>query len=103
MKDRVVGYGHNRGNWVGKPILPKEIFVEWGTNHPTYLKLYKRWVMSGFDRKLAPSVNRIDSNKGYTLDNIEWMTNSQNCSLAGSVKSYRSKKMIYDILGVKNV
>lgn len=101
MKSRVDGKsGHNRGNWAGKAILPKDVFVSWARNHPIFLSLYKRWVMSGFDRKLAPSVNRMRSAKGYTLDNMEWMTNSQNSGLAGSVRKLKQRNEIYNLLGV---
>jgi len=104
MKRRVEGKNsHNRGNWKGKPLLPRDIFMTWAKNHPDFLSLYKRYIMNKFDRKLAPSINRIDSNKGYTLDNIEWMTSSQNSGLAGTVKKMnnREKKVIYQVLGVK--
>jgi hypothetical protein len=103
MKARVEGKSaHNRGHWKGKPILPRDVFMQWAKNHPDFLSLYKRYVMHNFDIKLAPSVNRIDSNKGYTLDNMEWITNSQNCSLAGTVRKMNNKerKVIYQVLGV---
>ena len=59
--------------------------------------------MSDFDIKLAPSVNRMDSNKGYVLGNIEWLTQSQNSALAGTVRKMKNqeKKEIYKLLGVK--
>lgn len=105
MKRRVEGrHVHNRGNWKGKPILPRDVFVQWAKNHPDFLSLYKRYVMNDFDRKLAPSINRIDSNKGYTLDNMEWLTSSQNSGLASSVRKMnsRAKKVVYKLLGVSN-
>ena len=102
MKGRVNGTGgsHNRGNWKGKPILPRDVFYTWARNNPEFLRLYKRWFSSDFDRKLTPSVNRMNSSKGYTLDNMEWMTNSQNSGLAGAVRAMKQKKAIYDLLGV---
>jgi hypothetical protein len=101
MKQRVEGRGaHNRGNWKGKPILPKEVFKTWARNHSIFLGLYKQWTMSNFDIKLAPSVNRINSSKGYTLDNMEWMTNSQNSGLSSTVRKMKQRKEIYNLLGV---
>lgn len=103
MRCRVNGIGgHNRGDWKGKAILPKDVFMTWARNHPDFLNLYKRYVMNNFDRKLAPSINRIDSNRGYTLDNMEWLTNSQNSGLSGSVHKMNSKqkKAVYSLLGV---
>lgn len=106
MKKRVEGRVSNKKYahyWLGKPILPKEVFIEWSKNHPDFLRLFKRWTMAGHDQKLSPSVNRIDSNKGYTLDNIEWVTVSQNSSLAGAVRSFNKRKAVYALLGEKNV
>jgi hypothetical protein len=89
--------------YVGKTILPREVFKEWSMNHPHFLSLYKRWVLSGYDRKLAPSVNRMDSKRGYTLDNIEWVTFSQNASLAGTVRSFNGREAVYKLLGGHDV
>ncbi len=101
--------GKNKGSnaertrhlYLGLPILPRDVFINWGKNHPDFLSIYKRWVTSNFDRKLTPSVNRMNSSKGYTLDNMEWMTNSQNCGLSAGVRSMKQKKAIYELLGVK--
>ena len=101
MKSRVNGGSTKRPDlYKGKAVLPKEVFFIWARNHSDFLSLYKRWFISDFDRKLTPTVNRMNPVKGYTLDNIEWLTNSQNCGLAGGVKSAKQKKAIYELLGV---
>ena len=102
MKRRVNGQATKRPDlYTGLPILPREVFIEWSKNHPDFLKLYKRWLSSEFDRKLTPTVNRMNSSKGYLLNNIEWMTNSQNCGLSNEVRSAKQKKAIYELLGIK--
>jgi hypothetical protein len=104
MSERTKGNRTKRPDlYKNLPILPKDVFYNWAKNHPEFLKLYKRWFTSGFDRKLTPTINRMNSSKGYTLDNIEWMTNSQNCGLSAGVRDMKKKKAIYDLLGVKNV
>lgn len=101
MRQRVNGLGTRRPDlYAGKPIMPKDVFMSWAKNHPDFLSLYKRWVSSEFDRKLTPSVNRMNSARGYVLGNVEWLTNSQNCGLAGTVKKMKAKKEIYRLLGV---
>ena len=101
MNQRVQGRGTKRPDlYLGLPILPKDVFISWAKNHPDFLTLYKRWFSSGFDRKLTPSVNRMNSNKGYTLDNIQWLTNSQNCGLSGEVVKMKNKKIIYELIGI---
>lgn len=101
MNQRVRGTSTKRPDlYLGLPILPRDVFVNWAKNHPDFLKLYKRWLTNDFDRKLTPSVNRMNSSRGYVLGNIEWMTNSQNCGLSGGVREMKRKKAIYELLGV---
>lgn len=40
------------------------------------------WVASGYKQKLAPSVDRLDPNKGYSLGNIRLVTWAENNSKA---------------------
>lgn len=101
MNSRTRGKNTRRPDlYLGLPILPKDVFINWAKNHPEFLKLYKRWFSNNFDRRLTPTVNRMNPSKGYTLDNIEWMTNSQNCGLSSVVQSMKKKKAIYDLLGM---
>jgi hypothetical protein len=103
MRRRVQGRASkNPHYWAGKPIMSRETFFEWSKNHPDFLRLFKRWVLTKHDRKLVPSINRIDSAKGYTLDNVEWITFSQNASLAGEVRSFNKRRAVYDLLGERN-
>jgi len=104
MKKRVEGRNSSHPKyWAGKQILPQDAFLSWSKNHPDFLKLFKRWKMSGGDRKLSPSVNRMDSQKGYTLDNMEWITHSQNSSLAGMSRSFNHRRAVYELLGGHDV
>lgn len=86
--------------YIGKPIMPRDVFTSWAKNHPDFLALYKRWASYDFDRKLTPTINRINASRGYTLGNIEWMTHSQNSGLSGAVKKMKARKEIYNLLGV---
>lgn len=43
-----------------------------------FVRLYGKWVKSGYDRMLAPSFDRIDNNRPYTRDNIQIMTWGEN-------------------------
>lgn len=72
----------------GKELLPREDFYTWAKDHKDFWKLYKRWVRSDYDRKLTPTVNRIDASKGYLLNNMEWLTHSENSRL-GSISKRR--------------
>jgi hypothetical protein len=101
MKDRTRGKScANPKYWVGKSIITKDAFTNWARNHTVFLALYKQWFASDFDTKLTPTVNRMSSQRGYTFDNMEWVTMSQNSSLAGSQRKINNRKMVYDLLGV---
>lgn len=101
MKSRVKGKSTKRPDlYKNLSIVPKDVFFNWAKNHPEFLKLYKRWFTSGFDRRFTPTVNRMNSSKGYTLDNMEWLTNSQNCGLSNGVRDMKKKKAIYGLLGI---
>ncbi len=75
--------------YLGLPILPREQFLDWACKNETFHSLYAGWVDSGHDLRFTPSVDRIDSNKGYLIDNIRWLTLSENCSLG---RKERGKK-----------
>ena len=74
----------------GKALLPKEQFYNWALNSHEFFELFSKYKDSGFDRKLCPSVDRIDSNRGYELNNMEWVTHSEN-SRRGSISKKKIK------------
>lgn len=57
-----------------KPEYDLNNFRLWLFNQPNFNKLYNNWVKSKYDTKLRPSVDRIDSTKGYYFSNIQLMT-----------------------------
>ena len=61
-----------------KPKYTKETLLSLYLNDPTYTKLYDSWVSAGYPKNLTPSIDRIDSNKPYTLSNIQLVTWEQN-------------------------
>jgi hypothetical protein len=72
----------------GKDVLSKQDFYDWSLNNKDFYRLYEDWCASGFDRKLSPSVDRIDTSKGYTIDNMRWITHSENSRLGGMYKKH---------------
>lgn len=84
MLDRVKGNMTQKRSihhYKGLEILDRQEFLEWALKDKEYTLLHKLWVLSNYDIKYAPSINRIDSSKGYTIDNIEWLTHSENSRL----------------------
>lgn len=91
MKSRVEGIQKLKAHlYEGKELLSKEQFKEWA-NSEEYLDMYQNWKDSDFDRKLSPTVDRIDSSLGYTTENMRWLTHSENSSL-GSKSQWANKK-----------
>ena len=49
---------------------------------------------SDYDRRLCPTVDRIDSKKGYTMDNMQWLTHSENSRRGSFSRFYGEQKTI---------
>lgn len=87
MKSRVEGVQKLKYHlYKGKDILSKEEFYTWSLNNPDFHRLFENYENSGYERKLAPSPDRIDANKGYTIDNIQWVTMSENSARTSNNK-----------------
>ena len=71
----------------GKELLTKEDFYVWAKNSPKFYELFKEYENSNYDRKLAPSVDRVNSKLGYKIENMEWVTHSENSRRANHKKS----------------
>lgn len=58
----------------------KEEFLKWlyEQEGPSYAELFETFKESGFDTHKAPSVDRLDASKGYSLDNIQLMVRYDN-------------------------
>jgi hypothetical protein len=85
MQSRVTGIQKQKTHlYLGLPLLDRESFYQWGYNQHEFHILFEAWKENHYDRKLTPTVDRIDSNKGYALGNMEWVTHSEN-SRRGSI------------------
>lgn len=78
----------------GQEFCTKEEFIERFLTDPKFLKLYKEWQESGFKRGLAPSIDRIDGNLGYCINNIHFITNIENAQKEFSFKTILKKDNI---------
>jgi hypothetical protein len=81
MKSRVEGVQHKKAHlYKGKELFDKETFYEWANCSPMFRVLFRQYEESGYLMKNAPTVDRIDSSKGYVFGNVEWVTHSVNSS-----------------------
>jgi len=92
MQSRVRGVQWQKKHlYENMELLPREEFYQWILNDETFKRLYESYVASGYQRKLAPSVDRLDSSKGYIFGNMEIVTMSENSrrgAIAKSIKYY---------------
>lgn len=93
MQSRVSGIQKIKYHlYKGCDILDRKDFYSWAKLSKDFWELYKNWTKNNFDQKLTPSVNRVDSTKGYSLDNMEWITHSENSRL-GALSQKRKEKI----------
>jgi len=89
MQSRIVGIQWKKAHlYFGKELLTRDEFYVWAKNCKEFYDLWYAWCESNRDRKLCPTVDRIDSTKGYTVDNMRWKTHSENSRL-GSFSRHR--------------
>lgn len=89
MQSRITGVQIKKAHlYLGKEILSREDFYCWAFygSDRKFFDMFEIYEKSGFDRKLAPTVDRIDSSKGYSPENMRWLTHSENSRLGA--KSY---------------
>tara|TARA_R110000822_G_scaffold163219_1_gene303508 strand:+ start:772 stop:1164 length:393 start_codon:yes stop_codon:yes gene_type:complete len=87
MTRRVTGYVKPH-LYKGLDICSRDVFYDWSLNNESFNYLYIDWVNSGFKRALSPSIDRIDTNKGYVSENIQWITLSEN-SKKGAISRHK--------------
>lgn len=69
-----------RDVYFGKKFCSREEFLNMFKEDSEFNRLFIEWKDSGYDNRFVPSVDRIDNSGDYTLDNIRFITHSENCS-----------------------
>jgi len=91
MQSRVLGIQRLKAHlYKGKELLKREEYYEWSLASKKFWKLYREWIISNYNRKLTPTVDRIDPSQGYFLKNMEWVTHSEN-SRRSSITRHKVK------------
>jgi len=88
MKSRINGVQKAKFHlYEGKYLMDKLDFYNYSLNNKAFNKLFDIWEKSNYDTKLTPSLDRVNSEIGYKLDNVEWVTHSEN-SRRGSINRH---------------
>ena len=62
------------GNYLGKKFCTRKEFLDKFLRNETFLELFKDWQKNDHHINFCPSVDRINNEGDYTLDNIQFMT-----------------------------
>lgn len=74
---------------------------EWCFSQEKFHELYYKWKESGYKREFAPSCDRTDNSKGYSLDRLQLMTWKENRSNGHA--DMRAGKIIHGVHPQKSV
>jgi len=108
MESRIKGIQKKKAHlYIGKCLMSREDFYTWSLNNKDFHNLFEKWEKSSYNRKLTPSVDRINPDIGYDLTNVRWVTHSENSKnitihlktleLKGEVKSEIEWAALYKI------
>jgi len=88
---------HNKGS-----LPDRQAFYDWALNDATFNHLFQNWKLNGCDRRLAPSINRLNKARGYEMDNIQFTTwaNHNSRKRDQSVDKEKRRREIYRLLGL---
>lgn len=78
IKRRCTTKTEKRPKYYGKKYCTKEEFMNKFLTDKTFLEQYSLWQKSGYKRGSAPSIDRIDNNGDYLLDNLRFVSNIEN-------------------------
>lgn len=82
MKSRITGVQKKKYHlYKDKELINKFDFYYWSITNSDFATLFENWKRNEYKQKLTPSIDRIDSSRGYILENMRWITHSENSRL----------------------
>jgi len=88
---------HSKTRGHPRPEYTRQEFKLWVTTQGKYNKLYEQYKASDYDKRLVPSVDRLDPMQGYNFSNIELVTFIENMKRNGDVQKKVSGKPVIAI------
>ena len=88
MESRSKGIVKNKRHlYEGLEVMGREDFYRWSLSDNSFNSLYQTWVDSEYEKRLSPSIDRVDTSLGYVEGNVRWITHSENSRL-GATRGY---------------
>lgn len=78
LSRRVKNFDKIRPNYFGLNKCTKFEFINKFINDKNFIKQFELWKTNNFQRKYAPSIDRINNLGDYTLDNLQFISLSDN-------------------------
>lgn len=60
-------------------LCNKQDFINKFIKDKNFNELHSKWIDLNCEYKFTPSIDRINKKSGYTLDNLQFITHSENC------------------------
>lgn len=86
IRRRVTTFDKKRPNYYQLPICTREEFFFRFLKDRVFLRLWRLWRRKQYKRKHAPSIDRIDNTKGYLIENLQFISHSDNSKKDSSYK-----------------
>ena len=78
---------HSKSRGHDMPTYTNSELYDWLISQSNFEELYTKWVASGYEQYIQPSINRLEDSKGYSFDNIELITWGANMSKGHAVNN----------------
>lgn len=95
-------------NMYNHMVKRNKVFFELNTFQDKYLqdkkfiRLFKEWEKSNYNKQLKPSIDRIDNKKGYFFENMQMLTWAENRFKQSATDGKRGRKpQVIQMLGDK--
>lgn len=89
MTSRVKGIQKDYAHlYEGLDIMSKQEFYDFALNNDKFHELFAQWENVLYQRRLTPSIDRINTKFGYVLGNVQFLTLSENSSKTSRKKQH---------------
>lgn len=76
----------------GLELCDKLAFYDWTLARSDFKEVVLGWRRNSFRMKFSPSIDRIDSKKGYFFENMRWLPWGKHCQISGMTGKKRTRR-----------